>query len=39
MVGDLPQDRAHFHGLDFPRRCQFRRFDLFERVAGGTPNS
>ncbi len=28
---ELPQDRAHFGGLDLPRRVQMRRLDLFLR--------
>ena len=39
MMPELPQDRAHFHGLDLPRRCQFRRFDLFGRVASNQPTT
>ncbi len=33
MVAELPQERAHFHGLQLPRLCHFRRYDLFGRVA------
>ena len=36
VMGDLPQDRAHFGGLPLPRRCQVRRFDLFGRVGVAT---
>jgi hypothetical protein len=34
MLQEIPKDRAHFHGAHLPRLCQFRRFDLFGRVAG-----
>jgi len=29
--GNFPQDRAHHHGLDLPRKVILRRFDLFGR--------
>lgn len=29
IIGELPQDRAHFGGLPLPRRVQARRFGLF----------
>lgn len=29
--GNFPQDRAHHHGRDLPRRVVLRRFDLFGR--------
>lgn len=31
MFKELPQDRAHFGGLQLPRRVQMRRLDLFLR--------
>jgi hypothetical protein len=33
LLNELPQDRAHFHGLALPRLVHLRRFDLFGRVA------
>lgn len=32
--GEYPQDRAHQHGDDLPRRVVLRRFDLFGRSGG-----
>lgn len=29
VYGNFPQDRAHYHGQDLPRRVVLRRFDLF----------
>ena len=36
VFGELPQDRAHFNGLELPRRVQLKRFGLFAQV-GGAP--
>ena len=32
MVGELPQDRAHFHGNALPRLVHLRSYELFGRV-------
>lgn len=36
ILGDLPQDRAHFGGLPLPRRVQARRFQLFGNIGQPT---
>lgn len=35
LYQDFPQDRAHHHGADLPRKVVLRRFDLFGREGVG----